>query len=158
MILEKKVNSEPLVLEVYERLDHAHSVDDAIILDYAMREKGRFKVQSQQGNEIRIFLERGKTLTVGEYLKTACGKIIEIMGAQEEVVEARCSDWLSFAKACYHLGNRHVKIQIDECCLRIKPDYVLEEILQQLGLTLTKSNAIFIPESGAYTGGHQHHH
>lgn len=146
--------------EVYQRLDHAHHLnsDDSVILDHDVRQKGRFKVISENGVEVRVFLERGNTLQVGEYLKTECGKIIEVIGANEDVVEATCENWDTFSKACYHLGNRHVKIQVGERWLRMKSDYVLEEMLQLLGLTVTKKSAVFIPESGAYAGGHQHHH
>ena len=147
-----------MTYEVYERLDHAHDVDDRVILDSDVREKGRFKVVSEKGEEVRVFLERGKTLLVGEVLKTECGKLVEIIGAQESVIKARCDDWETFSKACYHLGNRHVKVQVEHLCLTIKPDYVLEDMLVQLGLTIEKTDAVFIPESGAYSGGHHHHH
>jgi len=144
--------------EVYQRLDHTHDVDDQIILEHDVREKGRFKAISVSGVEVRVFLERGKTLLIGEYLKTECEKIIQVLGAEEDVVEAACGDWETFSKACYHLGNRHVKIQVGECWLRMKSDYVLEEMLQMLGLIVTQKRAVFIPESGAYSGGHQHKH
>ena len=147
-----------MFVEVYERLDHAHHIDDQIVLDHDLREKGRFKITSQNGVEVRVFLERGKALFIGECLKTECGKIIEIIGANEDVSDASCSDWQQFSKACYHLGNRHVKIQILERCLRIKPDYVLEEMLELLGLTVTKNTAVFIPELGAYAPGYTGHH
>jgi len=149
-----------MFVEVYERLEHGHEIDDQVTLDHNHREKGRFKIRSENGVEVRVFLERGKALLVGECLKTECGKIIEILGAPEPVSDATCSNWELFSRACYHLGNRHVKIQVLERQLRIKPDYVLEEMLQQLGLTVTKTTAVFIPELGAYAPGytgHQHH-
>jgi urease accessory protein len=82
---------------------------------------------------------------------------VRIEGAVEEVTHAECEDWHTFARACYHLGNRHVKIQVGERWLRIKPDHVLEEMLELLGLTLTKQDTVFVPESGAYAHGHHHH-
>ena len=145
--------------EVYERIAHTHDpIDDKVVLDSDIREKGRFKSISEQGIEVRVFLERGKTLAIGEVLKTECGKLITIVGAKEDVLKASCSDWETFSKACYHLGNRHVKIQVGERWLRIKPDYVLEEMLERLGLTIEKEQAVFMPESGAYAGGHSHSH
>lgn len=146
-----------MIYEVYERLDHAHEIDDQVVLDADIREKGRFKTIAKSGAEVRVFLERGKTLNVGEVLKTQCGKHIEILGTPEAVTKARCEDWETFSKACYHLGNRHVKIQVGERWLRIKPDHVLEEMLELLGLSLEREEAVFIPESGAYAGGHHHH-
>ncbi|MFT7492230.1 MAG: urease accessory protein [Pseudohongiellaceae bacterium] len=147
-----------MFVTVYERLDQAHGADDQIILDHDHREKGRFKIISKNGVEVRVFLKRGKALLVGECLKTECGQIIEVVGALEVVTEASCSDWERFSKACYHLGNRHVKIQVLAHQLRIKPDYVLEEMLQLLGLTVTKKTAVFIPELGAYAPGYTGHH
>jgi len=145
--------------EIYERLNHAHDIDDHVVLDSDAREKGRFKVVSQKGVEVRVFLERGKTLHVGEVLKAESGEKIEILGAQEDLVKASCDDWEVFSKACYHLGNRHVKVQVADRALFIKPDYVLEDMLKLLGLSVVQERGVFIPESGAYAaGGHHHHH
>jgi urease accessory protein len=147
------------VLSVYERLGHNHdAVDDAIALDHEVRQKGRFKTHSVKGKEVRVFLDRGQTLVVGERLKTECGLLIEIQAATEAVTTASCDDWQTFSKACYHLGNRHVKVQVGDRWLRIKPDYVLEEMLELLGLSLQKEQAVFVPESGAYSQGHSHDH
>lgn len=147
------------MLEVYERLgNHCHdAVFAELVLNHEQRDKGRLRALTADGQEVRIFLERGKPLQVGEFLRTHCGKTLQISGAVEEIAEARCDDWLTFTKACYHLGNRHVKIQIGERWLRITPDHVLEDMLVQLGLTVVRQQAVFVPESGAY-GGHGHHH
>lgn len=142
---------------VYERLDHSHQTDDSLVLDHDTRVKGRFKAISQNGIEVRVFLERGKTLQVGEALKTECGKYIQIIGATEALTEARCDHWDTFSKACYHLGNRHVKVQVGDRRLYIKPDYVLEDMLVGLGLSIHSRCEVFIPEDGAYKGGHHHH-
>ena len=146
------------MFEIYERIHHSHDpADDQVILDHDTREKGRFKTTSTNGVEVRVFLERGKTLVPGEFLKTQCGKLVEVVGAEELLTHAHCDDWVSFSKACYHLGNRHVKVQVGDKWLRIKPDYVLEEMLALLGLQISQEQAVFIPESGAYSGGHHHH-
>lgn len=149
------------MLEVYERLGlHCHEpVDEYVVLEHDQRDKGRLRLVSEAGTEVRLFLERGKPLLVGEYLKSNCGKIVQVKGAVEPVAHASCEDWHTFARACYHLGNRHVKIQVGERWLRIKPDYVLEEMLHLLGLVVTHEQAVFEPESGAYSmGGHHHGH
>ncbi len=148
-------------VEVYERLG-AHyredeNVDIHVVLNHEQRDKGRLRAISEEGTEVRLFLERGVALSVGELLRSECGKTIMIKGAVEEVVEASCDDWHTFTRACYHLGNRHVKIQIGPRWLRITPDHVLEEMLVQLGLTTASKQAVFVPESGAYAHGHHHH-
>lgn len=148
-------------MDVYERVaaDKVEHIDDQLILDHLQREKGRFKAVSCAGEEVRVFLERGHTLAVGEILRSNCGQHLSVIAAVEEVVTASCTDWSQFSKACYHLGNRHVKIQIGNCWLRIKPDHVLEDMLIQQGLELRSEQAIFVPESGAYKqrDGHGHH-
>jgi len=153
------------MLEIYERLGtHCHEpVNETITLNHDQRDKGRLRVVSESGTEVRIFLDRGKPLLVGECLKSECGKIIQVQGAVEAVAHASCDDWHTFARACYHLGNRHVKIEVGDRWLRIKPDHVLEEMVHLLGLVLTHEEAVFVPESGAYAGhqnhnkGHHHH-
>ncbi len=149
------------MLEVYERLGlHCHEpVNESVVLEHDQRDKGRLRLISESGVEVRLFLERGKPLLVGEYLKSNCGKIVQVKGAVETVAHASCDDWHTFARACYHLGNRHVKIQVGERWLRIKPDHVLEEMIHLLGLVISHEQAVFEPESGAYSqGGHHHEH
>ncbi|MCP4595654.1 urease accessory protein UreE [Neptuniibacter sp.] len=147
------------MLEVYERLGtHCHEqVDSVVVLNHEQRDRGRLRLTSENGEEVRVFLDRGKPLLVGEYLKTTCGRYVKVEGAEEEVAHASCDDWHTFARACYHLGNRHTKIEVGERWLRIKPDHVLEEMLVQLGLVVSHEEAVFVPESGAYSHGHHHH-
>ncbi len=147
------------MLEVTERIGmHCHEkIDAVVVLTHEQRERGRLKLTSKTGEEVRVFLERGKALHVGEYLKTECGKVIQVEGAMEAVAHASCEDWHTFARACYHLGNRHTKIEVGERWLRIKPDHVLEDMLHQIGLIVTHETSVFKPESGAYAHGHHHH-
>ena len=142
-------------MDVYEKAHvHCHgAVDHVVVLNHEQRQKGRLKVMTTGGHEVRLFLERGKSLQPGELLKTECGQVIQIDAADEEVMVATCEDWRTFSRACYHLGNRHVKIQVGERLLKITPDYVLQEMLEQLGLTVKTINDVFVPESGAYTAG-----
>ncbi len=147
------------MFEVFQRLGlHSHDqVDAELVLDHEQRSKGRLRASTSEGMEVRVFIERGKPLQVGEYLRTHCGKTLRVCGAQEPVITASCEDWLRFSKACYHLGNRHVKMQVGERWLRITPDHVLEELLVLLGLKVVRELAVFNYEQGAY-GGHGHHH
>jgi urease accessory protein len=147
------------MLEVYERLGmHCHyKADCAVVLTHEQRDRGRLKLTSDTGEEVRIFLDRGKPLQVGEFLKTTCGCYVKVVGAVEIVALASSDDWHTFSRACYHLGNRHTKIEVGERWLRIKPDHVLEEMLVQLGLVVSHEDAVFMPESGAYSHGHSHH-
>jgi urease accessory protein len=147
------------MLQVYQRMDHTHqAIDDSITLDYDSRQKARLKTLTDSGAQVAIFLERGHPLQLGEVLKSECGKLIEVKGALEEVITARTEDWMNFSKVCYHLGNRHTKIQIGERWLRFKTDHVLESLAVQYGLQIDTSPAVFEPQSGAYAVPHSHAH
>lgn len=148
------------MLEIYERVGHQTEdvVDVHLVLNHEQREKGRLRTISAEGEEVRLFLERGKPLQIGELLRSQCGRHVVVEGAYEPVITAMCDDWETFSRACYHLGNRHVKLQIGTQWLRILPDHVLEEMLVMLGMTIRQDNAVFVPESGAYGnhGAHSH--
>ncbi|WAJ70425.1 urease accessory protein UreE [Catenovulum adriaticum] len=149
------------MLQVYQRLSHVHEpVTNSITLDHGTRQKARIKTKTDQDEAVGIFVERGHPLKVGEVLKTECGKLIEVKGAQEPVITASTSDWHTFSKVCYHLGNRHTVLQVGERWLRFKPDHVLQELCEMYGLTTSDKAEIFEPESGAYGGhsGHSHSH
>ena len=140
------------MLEVQQRLGlHIKQTPDAtLVLNHEQRERGRMLLTSTDNEEVRLFLTRGQPLLVGEYLQSSCKKLIQIQGAKESVAVGQCSDWQSFARACYHLGNRHVKVQVESLTLIIKPDHVLEEMLILQGLEISHQECVFIPESGAY--------
>ncbi|BFM50469.1 urease accessory protein UreE [Marinomonas sp. THO17] len=146
-------------MDIYTRLGtHCHDpVFTTVTLDAEQRERGRLKLTGANGDTVRVFLERGKPLLVGEFLRSECGKIIQVEGALEAVAHASCDNWTVFSKACYHLGNRHTKVEVGERWLRIKPDHVLEDMLHLLGLVVSHEEAVFNPESGAYSHGHHHH-
>lgn len=146
------------MLQAYERLSHTHDpIDDSITLDHDTRKKARIKGKTDNGQDIGIFVERGHPLLVGEVLKTECGKLVVIKGQAEPVSTAVATDWLTFSKVCYHLGNRHTVLQVGELWVRFKPDHVLEELVEKYGLVVNNTPAIFEPENGAY-GGHGHGH
>ncbi len=153
-------------MDVYQRFDQPvrNAADEELILTHEQRLKGRLKAVARSGEEVRLFLERGKTLLPGELLQSECGRVIRVEAAVEEVMLASCDDWLTFSRACYHLGNRHVKIEVGERQLKITPDHVLQQMLEQLGLQVETVQSVFVPESGAYQqadqthAGHAHSH
>ncbi|WP_416308395.1 urease accessory protein UreE [Neptunicella sp. SCSIO 80796] len=147
------------MLQVYQRLNHSHQpLNGSITLDYDSRQKARIKTRTDSGEAIAIFVERGHPLKVGEILKTECGKLLEVKGALEEVITAKSDDWQVFSQVCYHLGNRHTKIQIGDRWLRFKPDHVLAELVSNYGLKTDSQPAVFEPENGAYGAQHSHAH
>jgi urease accessory protein len=152
------------VFEIYQRHGTTPAANtgvhsqDRVVLDHLQRERGRLKVLAESGAELHIFLERGKTLAIGEILESKCGVRFEVCGALESVARGEAPDWQVFARACYHLGNRHVKIQVGERWLHMTPDPVLEQMLTQLGVQVSHQQAVFVPEAGAYADGAQHGH
>tara|TARA_R110001606_G_scaffold282459_1_gene431069 strand:+ start:802 stop:1269 length:468 start_codon:yes stop_codon:yes gene_type:complete len=155
------------MLQISTRLSHVYQVpSDSVTLDYDTRQKARIKITTDKGVDAGIFIERGKPLLINEVLKSDCGQHVQVLGALEPVTTASCGNWLTFSKVCYHLGNRHTKLQVGERWLRFKPDHVLSELVQQLGCSVSDEPAIFEPESGAYNGlsvpgqahGHGHDH
>jgi len=133
--------------------------DTTLVLGKDQREKSRLKVILQDGREAGLFFEKGTSFQDGDYIISDDGKtMVEIKAADETVSTVTCSDPLLLAKACYHLGNRHVPLQINATTLHYQHDHVLDEMVRGLGLVVTCEEAPFEPESGAYSGGgHQHH-
>jgi len=161
---ENRANTDTLMVNQWLPSNTEHPANDEVFLDHAQREKRRFRVVSSKGKNVDVFLERAKVLSIGDQLLSDCGQYLSIVGAEEPVITASTDNWQLFSRACYHLGNRHVRLQVGEQWLRITPDHVLEALLQRLGLTVNQENAIFNPEAGAYDtgqkeqGSHGHHH
>ena len=153
-------------LVVNQRLSDAHTSDqeqsanDEVLLDHAQREKRRFRTVSKKGHTVNVYLERANMLSIGDKLISECGQCLSIAGAKEPVITASTDNWQLFSRACYHLGNRHVRLQVGEQWLRITPDHVLEALLHRLGLEVKSEEAVFNPEAGAYQNNeaHGHHH
>ncbi|WP_078121761.1 urease accessory protein UreE [Thiosocius teredinicola] len=129
-----------------------------LTLPYDKRQRSRMRAMLDDGRDVGIFLERGTTLRNGDLLSDTDGMIVRIAAAAEPVSEVRCDDSLLLARACYHLGNRHVALQIDDGVLRYLHDHVLDNMVRGLGLAPRCVEAPFEPEPGAYGGGHAHSH
>lgn len=145
------------MLECYE-LGEGTS-DIRLVLNYQERQRSRYRAKTLCGLDVAWFVERGKVLADGEILVAKSGEKIAIIAAEETVSEVRSDDPLLLAKAAYHLGNRHVPLQIDAGELRYQHDHVLDDMLRGLGLTVLVTDKSFHPENGAYhnSGGHQGH-
>ena len=105
-------------------------------------------------------LERGHLLRGGELLcDTDGGHVVRVLAAPEAVSTVRCDDPHLLARAAYHLGNRHVPLQIEPGLLRYQHDHVLDDMLRGLGLNVDTEQAPFEPEAGAYQSApHSHAH
>jgi urease accessory protein len=125
-------------------------------LDFEARSKSRLLVRLDNGEQAGLVMERGRLLRGGDRVTLEDGRELEIVAADETLNEATSDNPLSLAKAAYHLGNRHVALQVMDGCLRFLADHVLAEMVRGLGLRVTSLVAPFEPEAGAY--GHSHAH
>ena len=123
-------------------------------LPFESRQKSRLKTKLVSGEEVGLMLPRGEILRGGDLVTASDGRVIEIVAEPEKVLHIETKD---LAKVAYHLGNRHVPVQVGEGFLRIMEDHVLEEMVQKLGAKVSHVEAPFEPEAGAYAGGHHQH-
>jgi len=144
------------MLLIEELHDGPEAPSDHLELSFDYRTRSRLRASTLGGVEVGLFLPRGTILRGGQKLRAADGTIIGVRAAAESLTEARCEDPLQLARAAYHLGNRHVAVEIGEGRLRIVADHVLGGMLMGLGLELQAVDAPFEPEAGAYAHGHQH--
>ncbi len=130
-----------------------------LTLNKDQREKSRLKVTLDDGREGGLFFAKGTTFQDGDVIIDADSEIlVEIKAAAETVSTVKSDDQLELARACYHLGNRHIALQIESGLLRYQHDHVLDEMVRGLGLTVITEQAPFEPEAGAYSGDGHHHH
>jgi urease accessory protein len=140
-----------------EALHHGNAqASEILVLPFELRCKSRLRTQLASGEEIGLFLPGGTILRGGMKLQAQDGRIVEVKAADEHLMEVRCTDALLLARAAYHLGNRHVAVEVGASRLRLQSDPVLADMLRGLGLAVYELQAPFEPEAGAYAHGHQH--
>ena len=144
-----------VMLKLTELASQDALVDDVLTLPFDARQKSRFPAKTDNGREIGLFLSRGQVLRSGTILTGQDAINVLISAAPEPVSVVRCENALLFARACYHLGNRHTPLQILTGQLRYLSDHVLDHMLEGLGLTVSQDILPFEPEAGAY---HTHDH
>jgi urease accessory protein len=134
----------------------------AVQLDWDVRQKSRFHCTDSQGRQFGVFLPRGTVVRGGDVLVAEDGSLLKVIAAPQPVlVITHCSQHgtpFDLTRAAYHLGNRHVPIELKPDHLKIEPDHVLAAMLRQMHLIVREENAAFEPEGGAYAaGGHAAH-
>jgi len=134
-------------------------------LDWDVRQKSRFEATDSAGRQLGIFLPRGTVARGGDVLVAHDGSLIKVWAAPQAVLKiTHCPEHgtpFDLIRAAYHLGNRHVPIELKPDHLKIEPDHVLADMLHAMHLIVTEVSEPFEPENGAYaTGGHfgGHHH
>jgi urease accessory protein len=139
--------------------DAAASVEAiALPLPFDLRKRSRQRWTLPDGIELAWVLTPGTLLQPGDRLQAEDGTLFAIHAAAEHVLRITAATPLALTRAAYHLGNRHISVEVGDGYLAIEPDPVLREMLLQLGVTVTPMQLPFQPETGAYGGGHKHGH
>ncbi len=129
-------------------------------LDWDARCKSRFDATDSDGRHLGVFLPRGQLLRGGDVLVLEDGSLVRVIAAAQAVLRITpCPQHgtaLDLPRAAYHLGNRHVAVEVQEQHLQIEPDPVLADMLRAMHLVVTPLEAAFEPEGGAYAGQHEH--
>jgi urease accessory protein len=131
-------------------------------LDWDTRQKSRFEATDSLGRRLGVFLPRGSVVRGGDVLVAEDGSLVRVESAPQPVMVVRTCPHhgspFDLTRAAYHLGNRHVQIELQPDHLKIEPDHVLGEMLERMHLIVAQEQAAFEPEAGAYAGGHGHAH
>jgi urease accessory protein len=126
-------------------------------LAFERRSRSRQRAMLDSGEEIGMVMPRGEVLRGGDWVISSDGRAIEVLAQAERVLHIECDSPQALARCAYHLGNRHVPVQVGAGWLRIADDHVLARMLDALGAKLSVVEAAFEPEAGAYGAGHHHH-
>jgi len=149
----------PRVTSVFG-LGHRHHqpVVDTVILDYAQRSVQTITVTGVKGSTIEIDLHEPMRLRTDDLLLLDDGSLVEVVAAPEPLIEARATDVAALARLAWHLGERHVPVQLLPNRIRARRDAAVEALLQLLGARVTAIEAPFEPEAGADELSHGHGH
>jgi len=133
---------------------------DTLTLDFDARHRRRIRLTTDHGEDVLLDLPKTVAMANGDGLQLDDGTWLRITAASESLVEVRHKDRHRLMRLAWHLGNRHLPTEICEDSLRIRPDLVIEEMLQGFGASIHKVHAAFQPEGGAYGAArnHDHHH
>lgn len=139
-----------------------------VTLDWDVRQKSRFDAESSDGRRVGVFLPRGTVVRGCDVLITQDGTLLRVIAAPQPVLRiTACTDHhhghdhdpaFDLMRAAYHLGNRHVPIELQPDHLKIEPDHVLADMLRAMHLNVAEVREPFEPEGGAYAAGHGHGH
>jgi urease accessory protein len=149
-------SSRSLVL-AREFADRNARVDEVLELAFEQREKSRFRALLLSGEEVGVDLPPGTLIRHGDRLRLSDARVVAVEAQPEALLEVHAHDAAQLARIAYHVGNRHVPVQVGSGWLRLLPDHVLQAMIEGLGGHVHTVCAGFEPESGAYGHSHVHH-
>jgi urease accessory protein len=151
----------PRVVRVAAALPGDGQIVDTVILTPEQRRAPRGAVTGVKGTRCTFDLAEPVALRAGDLLVLDDGNLIEVVAEPEPLIEARAKDLTALARLAWHLGDRHVPVQLFPNRLRVRRDAAIEALLARLGAKTVAIEAPFDPEGGAYlaaTHGHHHDH
>ena len=129
---------------------------DRVLLDFDRRHRRRIVLRTEEGREVLLDLPQAARLRDGDGLVVAEG-VVRICARPEPLLEIHAHDAGEMVRIAWHLGNRHLPVQVVGDRIRIRADHVIREMVEGLGGHVAAVEAPFDPEAGAYAGGHHHH-
>lgn len=168
--MHASLNTRILMLQVSKCIPHGQGLAPVLLkraasveLDWDIRQKSRFEATDSLGRHLGIFLPRGTLVRGGDVLIAEEGSMVKVIAAPQTVLRITACPThgtpFDLTRAAYHLGNRHVPIELKPDHLKIEPDHVLAEMLRSMHLIVNEVSETFEPEGGAYSaGGHGHAH
>jgi urease accessory protein len=154
------------------RVTHIHSqgtwdcaaARDSVLIDYDRRHRRRILLTTQSGAEILLDMPHAVRLRDGDGLQLEDNSLVQVIARAEALLDIHTHDRSELVRIAWHLGNRHLPLQLHDGHIRIRADHVIAEMVRGLGGHVAEIVAPFDPEDGAYTqgasspGGHHHHH
>jgi urease accessory protein len=137
---------------------HERPLADTVILDYAQRSAGRVTVTGSNGTVVDIDLQLPVRLRTDDLLVLEDGRLVEVVAAPEPLIEARAADVGALSRLAWHLGDRHIPVQVLTNRVRARREPAVETLLASLGAKTTMIDAPFEPEGGAYALSQAHDH
>ena len=149
------------MLEIRSKSSASASRGLSLTLPFQDRQRSRLRVELSNGQEALLLMPRGSVLRGGDRLALSDGRVVMVLAAPEQVSTVRTSEAKALARVAYHLGNRHIPLEVGDGLVRYLHDHVLDGMVRELGLAVVVEDAPFEPEGGAYgrhTHGHAHGH
>lgn len=151
------MSQEAIIVTLTQRqaINATQIVQSTVALSAEERMRSRYRCQTQDGTELLLSLPRGTVLHGGDLLTTETSDWwVRVQAKAEPVLKVEANNPLDLLRATYHLGNRHVPLEVTATTLKLSPDPVLKEMLEHLGATVIEAVEPFYPEMGAYHHAH----
>ncbi len=151
-------SADPSLVFARRMASQSARVAEVLPLNFEQRERSRLRATLLSGAEVGIDLPVGTVLFHGARLQLDDGRVVAIESAEEDLLAIRATNPAALLRIAYHVGNRHVPIEIDGDTIYILPDHVLQALVERQGAVVQRVARGFQPESGAYGHSHVHHH